>query len=191
MKHRSYFRIFVPALVAAAFVSAELQSHLSVAKAAEQRAHTTAASPCAPLPNGPIVSIVAKHSGKVLEPVLGLQGNGVPVVQSHPVIGSNRQRFRLDQLPDGYCRIFAVSSNKVLTVAGASTGPAAALVQETWNDRDHQHFRFEEVEPGFFKIAVKKGGNVLDVTGAFMDNGTAIILFPGHEGSNQRFQLRA
>jgi hypothetical protein len=138
------------------------------------------------------VSIIAKHSGKALDIPLGLPGNGVPVMQWDPTPGASEQQFLLQDLGDGYCEI-VTSKGKVLSVAGGAASAGAALVQELPNRRDHQRFRFDPIptDPGFVKISVKKSGNMLDITGGFTDNGTAVILFPSHDGANQRFQLRA
>merc|ERR1719420_597787 len=74
-------------------------------------------------------SIIAKHSGKVLDVSHASHADGVPFIQ-WPKHKGDSQLFRLEDSGDGrYFSIIAKHSGKVLDVGHASHADAATFIQ--------------------------------------------------------------
>ncbi len=133
------------------------------------------------------VSLMARHSGQVLDVAGASTSNGAPLIQ-FPANGQTNQRFRLEPVGDGLVRLVVEHSGLVLDVAGASTDHGAPLIQFPANGQANQHFRLEPVGDGFVRIVAQHSGQVLDVAGASLDNGAPIIQFPWNGHANQQWQ---
>lgn len=133
------------------------------------------------------VSLMARHSGKVLDVAGASTDNGAPIIQFGPN-GQGNQRFRLEPVGDGLVRLVVEHSGKVLDVAGASTDNSAPVIQFPWNGQANQRFRVEDVGEGFVRIVAQHSGKVLDVAGASTDSGAPVIQFPWNGQANQQWQ---
>ncbi len=142
------------------------------------------------VPPLPIVSLVAKHSGLVLDVTSASTGNGARVIQwgAH---GGHNQHFSMEPLGDGSFRFVAEHSGRVLDVENASTANGARIIQWDWHGGDNQRFLVEDQGNGEMRIRAKHSGLALDVTSSSTAAGAQIIQWPWHGGDNQRFKVDA
>ena len=142
------------------------------------------------VPPLPIVSLVAKHSGLVLDVTGASTGNGARVIQwgAH---GGHNQHFSMEPLGDGSFRFVAEHSGRVLDVENASTANGARIIQWDWHGGDNQRFLVEDQGNGEMRIRAKHSGLALDVTSSSTAAGAQIIQWPWHGGDNQRFKVDA
>lgn len=79
-----------------------------------------------------------------------------------PVVEGDNQLWKLESVGDGYYRIVAKHSNKVLDVEGRSIALGAQVNQYTYNGGDHQKFYFSDYSytkgTGVYEIRVKHTG---------------------------------
>ncbi len=134
------------------------------------------------------ISLMARHSGKVLDVAGASTTNGTPIIQ-FPANGQANQRFRIEPVGNGFVRLVAEHSGLVLDVAGASMDNGAPVIQFPANGQANQHFRLEPVGDGLVRIVAQHSGQVLDVAGASTDNGAPIIQFPWNGQANQQWAL--
>ena len=85
--------------------------------------------------------------------------------------------------------IEARHSGLVMDIAGASTQPGAALIQNTRNDGASQQFRFIDAGGGYYRIQARHSGLVLDVSGRSTANGADVIQWNDLNGTNQQWRL--
>ena len=133
------------------------------------------------------VSLMARHSGQVLDVAGASMDNGAPLIQ-FPANGQANQRFRIEPVGDGFVRLVAEHSGLVLDVAGASMDHGAPIIQFPWHGQANQRFRIEPVGDGFVRIVAQHSGQVLDVAGASMEHGAPLIQFPWRGQANQQWQ---
>ena len=89
--------------------------------------------------------------------------------------GSINQRFRIEPLGDGSCRIVANHSNLCLDVANASKEPGAQVIQFPFHGGDNQRFVFEPQGGTTYRILAKHSGLALGVKGASSVPGAEVI----------------
>ena len=92
--------------------------------------------------------------------------------------------------PDRYFQIVSRASGKCLDVSGASTDPAAPVIQWTCHGGPNQQWRIEPDGAGAHRIISRHSGQSLDVYGALVDDLAAIIQYPAHGGDNQLWRLQ-
>jgi len=85
--------------------------------------------------------------------------------------------------------IVSRASGKCLDVFGASTEPAAQVIQWICHGGENQQWRLEPVGGGAVRIIARHSGQVLDVFGALIDDVTPIIQWPAHGGENQLWTI--
>jgi len=91
---------------------------------------------------------------------------------------------------NGYVEIVSRSSGKCLDVFGASTDPAAPVIQWVCTGGLNQQWLLEPVAGGAFRVTARHSGQALDVFGALTDDVTPLIQFPPTGGANQAWTLQ-
>ncbi|MFD8695469.1 RICIN domain-containing protein [Kitasatospora purpeofusca] len=108
--------------------------------------------------------LVAQHSGKPVEITGGNEAlaDGARAQQWERRDADN-QRFTLEAVEDGFYRITARHSGKVLEVADASNDNGAAVRQWEWSGGAHQQWRPEPVGDGWYRLVARHSGRVLQI----------------------------
>ena len=98
---------------------------------------------------GGLFRLTARHSGKVLDVNAASIADGAKTQQwtsgGNAVTTPGNQRWRIEDLGGGNCRITAAHSGKVLGVNQASTSEKAVVNQQTDNLANHQMWKFRQV----------------------------------------------
>ncbi|HWC12138.1 MAG TPA: RICIN domain-containing protein [Acidimicrobiales bacterium] len=147
---------------------------------------TASAQPA--LPQGADMTVVAVHSGQVLDVDGNSQEPGAPVIQWLAHGGAN-QRWTFEALDDDTHRIVVAHSGQVLDVDGNSQEPGAQVIQWPWHGGDNQRWRIEDVPGQGSRIVAVHSGQVLDVDRNSQEPGAPVIQWPWHGGANQRWEL--
>ncbi|MFC5664159.1 RICIN domain-containing protein [Kitasatospora misakiensis] len=109
--------------------------------------------------------LVARHSGKLVE-VTGSGTDGLADgarAQQWERRDADHQRFTLEPVEEGFYRITARHSGKVLEVGDASTDNGAAVRQWEWDGGVHQQWRPEPVGDGWYRLVARHSGRVLQI----------------------------
>ncbi|MER5866190.1 RICIN domain-containing protein [Kitasatospora sp. NPDC002040] len=108
--------------------------------------------------------LVARHSGKPVEITggTGATDDGAKAQQWERRDADN-QRFALEAVQDGFYRITARHSGKVLEVTDASTDNGTPVRQWEWDGGTHQQWRPEPVGDGFYRLVARHSGRVLQI----------------------------
>lgn len=144
--------------------------------------------------------IEAVHSGQVFDIEGGSKDPCKGLIQ-FPVHWGANQRFYIAQVSNGYFTISAKHSGLCLDVSGAGTADNTKVIQYPLHGGDNQLWFFQivegynekvqELEKIFVNrelfIVSKKSQKVLDVYEASYEEMIPLIIFPLHEGKNQRF----
>jgi len=125
-------------------------------------------------------SLRAAHSFKVLDVTGGSTSVGTRLEQWTQLANHPNQQFTFEPLDDGYYRIVARHSGKVLDIEQASMDDGAPLIQYDWKGGDNQRFSVDDVGDGNFVITAKHSGKVLDVAGASQSDGAAVTQWGRH-----------
>lgn len=97
---------------------------------------------------------------------------------------STNQKFRLEPIENGYYKIVAKITGKVLTVkTGNSVG------QEAYQNSDHQKWKIETAGNGYYFIKSKGTGLYLDLTNGASSNGTKVRVYTGNKTTAQMFRF--
>jgi hypothetical protein len=144
-------------------------------------------------PEPGIYTIQSKLSGKVLDIDLGFanlggRDNGA-LLQQWDIRNSDNQKFKLETIENGYYKITAMHSGKVLDVYGVSDEDGAALQQWDYWGGPNQLFTISPVAGNTYKIVARNSGKVLDVYAFSLDNGAKIKQYGFHGGDNQLWLL--
>jgi aryl-phospho-beta-D-glucosidase BglC (GH1 family) len=98
---------------------------------------------------GGLFRLTARHSGKVLDVNASSIADGAKTQQwtssGNAATTPGNQRWRIEDLGGGNCRITAAHSGKVLGVTQASTAEKAVVNQQTDNLANHQMWKFRSV----------------------------------------------
>lgn len=141
----------------------------------------------------PTFYIKAKHSGKVLDVDLGfmnVQGSDLGQnLQQWDKSPWDNQKFIFAQQSNGFYKIIAKHSNKVLDVRGASLENGAHIIQWNSHGGDNQLFEIRHIDKTYYKIIAKHSGKVFDVWGGSRDNGATIRQYRSHGQDNQLFSF--
>ena len=97
----------------------------------------------------------------------------------------NQQKFRISYLKDGYYKIEALHSSKVLTLDSSEKN----VVQYEWNGSISQQWMIIEVGKDKFSIISRKNGLYLDVAGANSANGTNVGVYESNKTNAQIFGI--
>jgi hypothetical protein len=139
---------------------------------------------------GPL-SVVAMHSGKVLDVQAAAMNSGAFLQQWTELTDHPNQEFIFEDLGDGFSKITAKHSGKVLDVGGASTAEGARIIQSDWHGGDNQQFALDNAGENTVVLPAKHSGLVLDVKAASTQNGAIVQQWPANGGQYQRWTLNA
>lgn len=104
---------------------------------------------------------------------------------------SSAQRFRIEEMGDGYYTIVNVGSGKVLDVSNGSTLPGTPVQQWGSNGTDAQKWKFLDAGDGACYLVSKLGDNlVLDIPGAWGQHGAGLQVYTANGSDAQRFTLK-
>ncbi|MFD5697319.1 RICIN domain-containing protein [Streptomyces lasiicapitis] len=101
--------------------------------------------------------LVARHSGKLVEIADDARA------RQWERRDADNQRFTLEAVEDGFCRITAKHSGKVLEVTDAETDNGIAVRQGEWSGGKHQQWRPEPVGDGWYRLVARHSGRVLQI----------------------------
>ncbi len=130
--------------------------------------------------------LVAKHSNKAIDVAWASGSNGAKV-QQWSYQGKANQQWSLQSTGDGYYKIVARHSGKVLTVSSTS----AATQQYDYQGRDSQKWKVESVGSGYYKIYNKADRRALDVYKAYTYDGAIVQVWSYYGGSNQLWRIQS
>lgn len=99
------------------------------------------------------------------------------------------QKFHIEYLSDGYYKIEAMHSGKVLDVYGGAKINGTNVEQYDWNNSDAQKWKIEKTEEGFYSFVSKCGGLYLDVYAGLNKSGTNIQTYQSNQSKSQKFKL--
>mgnify|MGYP005759527933 CR=1 FL=1 len=102
--------------------------------------------------------------------------------------GSQAQQFRIQYVEDGYYKISANHSGKVLEVAESSRNAGANVQQNSWDGSDGQLWKFVKDSKGTYYIR-SKTGNVLDIYCGILAPGTNIRVYGANGTVAQKWVL--
>ncbi|GAB3992761.1 hypothetical protein GCM10028807_26340 [Spirosoma daeguense] len=134
--------------------------------------------------------VVSRVSGKVL----GVEGSSLEdgaLVRQRSDVNLQSQRWRFEVTDNGYYKIGAVHSNKVIDVLWGSQENGAAIQQWTFNGNwsYNQHFALQRNASGYFQIAARHSGKVLEVQNGNSDEGGQIVQNAPDGGVNQQWLI--
>jgi len=101
----------------------------------------------------------------------------------------NNQQFRFEKFSDGYWRIIAVHSGKVLTPASGSHG--AEVVQQEWAGTDLQKWDITSRGEGWYKVVNKQTGLYLDNQGGRGEVRDRIVQWEGNDSHAQWWRVES
>jgi Matrixin./Putative peptidoglycan binding domain./Ricin-type beta-trefoil lectin domain. len=82
--------------------------------------------------------------------------------------GGRNQLFKVEWVENGYYRLVAEHSGRVVDVDGASTSFGAHVIQWDWWGGDNQKFWLGPLGHGYFTLVAKHSGKVVDVESSFI-----------------------
>ncbi|MBD2703542.1 RICIN domain-containing protein [Spirosoma sp. BT702] len=134
--------------------------------------------------------LVSRVSGKVL----GVEGGSLEdgaLVRQRTDANQQSQRWRFEATNNGYYKIGAVHSNKVIDVLWGSQQNGAALQQWTFNGNwsYNQHFALLRNTSGYFQIAARHSGKALEVQNGNSDEGGLVVQNTPNGGNNQQWLI--
>jgi hypothetical protein len=138
--------------------------------------------------------IVAKHNGKVL--FVDTSVNSGLDNQANVGItdwnGGNNQQWKIEALGDGYCRLMARHSGRMLDV-NLGMDNQANVVQHEWHGGDNQRWKIEPLGDGYYRLIAKHSGRMLDANLDLMPgkNYANVVQHEWHGGDNQRWRIEA
>ena len=128
------------------------------------------------------------NTSKVIYVAKGSTKNGTNIILYTSKNGNN-QRFKVIKGCDGWYKIVAMQSDKVLDVAGGKKGKAVNI--QLWEDNgtDAQLWRFYRAASGQYYIK-NKLGYYIDISGGKAKESANIHVYSFHSGNAQRWQLK-
>lgn len=139
--------------------------------------------------NGPLVNLVARHSGRCADVVNGSTGNGAELVQFACGSGTN-QRFSVVDVGGGYVQLVARHSGKCVDVSNWSTGDGVVLAQYTCHVGTNQQFQLQDTGDGYTRLVARHSGKCADVRDASTADGARVVQWSCQNGPNQQWQRR-
>ncbi|MBC8059996.1 MAG: RICIN domain-containing protein [Clostridiaceae bacterium] len=136
--------------------------------------------------NGAVYTLASKTSGKVLDVAGVSTADGAKMTQWTST-GGNNQKFRVDDMGNGYYKLTAIHSGKVLDDPYASTASGTQLQQATDNGSDAQRWKIENMGNGYYKVTCKASGLVMDVAASSKNDGAAVQQYTNNDTDAQRW----
>lgn len=133
-------------------------------------------------------NLIASHSGKCITVQSGsLEDNAN--VRQWACDDTDKRRFTLEPMNDGFYRLVAKHSNKCLAVIGSGTADGTDINQWTCANADNQKFKALPMGDGTFSLVSKHSDKCVDVAYSGMGDGVDIWLWSCNGNQNQRFRL--
>lgn len=101
----------------------------------------------------------------------------------------DNQYFDFEYLGDGYYKITAKHSGKVLDVYWEKMEAGANVQQYYWNNGDNQQWVVKDAGDGYFYIISKANSLYMDVYGGVASNDVNIDTYTGHGGTSEKWKL--
>ena len=139
------------------------------------------------IPDG-IYTVVARHSGKLLEVASDGRNNGSNV-QQFTSNGCGCQRWTVAHQGNGQYTLVGVNSGKNLDVSALSTANGANIQIWAATGADNQKFTIKPTAEGYYRITAVHSGKVVDVSGASTANGANVHQWAYLGGLNQQWQF--
>ena len=127
---------------------------------------------------------ISKNSGKGIDVQCSQVNDGSNLIQ-YTWQCSDNQKWKFEDVGDGYFKITAVHSGKCISVDNGGK----EVVQWSWKSDDSQKWKLEKVEDGYYKILNKASGKCLDVSGGSKENDTKIIQYQWNNADNQKWKI--
>ncbi|MGN0361972.1 MAG: RICIN domain-containing protein [Bilifractor sp.] len=128
------------------------------------------------------------HQNFVLDVASGSTESGANV-QLYSLNRTGAQKFKIQSLGNGYCKITNVQSGKVLDVSSGSRSDGANIQQYTSNGTDAQQWKIVQNSDHSYTFISKVSGKALDISSASYQNGTNIQQYTGNGTYAQKFVL--
>ncbi|MNV92741.1 Extracellular exo-alpha-L-arabinofuranosidase precursor [compost metagenome] len=87
---------------------------------------------------------------------------------------ASNQQFRVESTGDGYYKLTAMHSGKLLDVPNASTASGVQLQQANDNGSNAQRWSIVDVGGGYYKLISKASGLAMDVSNSSTADGAAV-----------------
>ena len=100
-----------------------------------------------------------------------------------------QQKFEIQYVGDGYYKIKAKHSNKVLTVESKNPRIGSGIIQQNDENSDRQKWILKKYSEGVYAIVSKCGNLYIDLGGSNTKNGQALQLRNQTDLKNQQFVL--
>ena len=101
----------------------------------------------------------------------------------------DNQYFDFEYLGNGYYKITAKHSGKVLDVYWEKMEEGANVQQYYWNNGDNQQWVVKDAGDGYFYIISKSNSLYMDVYGGVASNDVNIDTYTGHGGTSEKWKL--
>ena len=101
----------------------------------------------------------------------------------------DNQYFDFEYLGNGYYKITAKHSGKVLDVYWEKMEAGANVQQYYWNNGDNQQWVVKDAGDGYFYIISKSNSLYMDVYGGVASNNVNIDTYTGHGGTSEKWKL--
>ena len=101
----------------------------------------------------------------------------------------DNQYFDFEYLGNGYYKITAKHSGKVLDVYWEKMEAGANVQQYYWNNGDNQQWVVKDAGDGYFYIISKSNSLYMDVYGGVASNDVNIDTYTGHGGISEKWKL--
>ncbi len=139
------------------------------------------------IPDG-TYTIIARHSGKLLEVANDSRTNGSNV-QQFASNGCGCQQWTVTHLGNGQYTLVGVNSGKNLDINGLSTADGANIQIWQATGADNQKFTIRPMAEGYYRITAVHSGKVVDVSGISTANGANVHQWTYLGGLNQQWQF--
>tara|TARA_R110002049_G_scaffold65035_1_gene170925 strand:+ start:47854 stop:50544 length:2691 start_codon:yes stop_codon:yes gene_type:complete len=126
--------------------------------------------------------IVNRNSGKVLE-----VANNTDNIQQGTYTGSENQRWKIENIENGYKKLITQYNNRVIGVLNSSTANGANIVQVDYTGGNEQAWSVKSIGGGYWKITNKNSGKAMDVEGFSQDNEANISQYSDNAIFNQEW----
>ena len=135
-----------------------------------------------------VAVIGAGRIGKLHAENLSHRVNGANLVQLANKEDTSQQ-WTLEKAGDGYFKLAAKDSQKVLEVNGASTEDGANVVQNEFADKDNQKWKIQYIGEGFYKLTAKHSGMCLTVSEGSKEDGANVIQSQDNGSDAQKWRM--
>jgi hypothetical protein len=141
--------------------------------------------------SGHVYQLINKYSGKSID-VLGSSTSTAAEVVQNTSSDISSQKWKVDDLGNGYYKLTNVNSSQVMDVNQYSPNDGAGIIQYPWSSGggDNEQWQIVDNGGGYYKILNKYSGKALEVKGFSTANGSNTIdQWTWSGGDNQQWSL--